>query len=356
MAQQILIKNGRIWDGNAFQEGDILTEDDKISRIGPNITHEKAFVFDAAGMIVSAGLVDSHMHIRGLSGPEYAISAEAACFPFGVTAAVDAGSRLGDRRLVEQLAVKTLVFTDSKIENNRLNREVTAARLAQYGDKAVGLKMFFDSTSKNVWDITPLQEVCSLAREWGLKVMVHCSNSPVPMLDIVKTLAPGDILTHVYHGGKHTCLEEDFAAYRLAKEKGVVLDAAFAGFVHTNFDVLRKAFAAGCFPDTVSTDITKSSAYKRGGRYGLTMAMSMARTAGMAEEDILRSVTSQAAKALGKEGVWGSLRVGGPADISVLDDTDEPFRLADKAGNVLESKKGYRCRLTVADGVVVHLD
>lgn len=356
MAKQILIKNGRIWDGKQFREGDILTDGEKICRIEPNITHEKAFVYDASGKTVSPGLVESHMHIRGLSGPEYAISAEAACFPFGVTAAADAGSRLGDRRLVEQLAVKTLVFTDSKIENNRLNREVTAARLAQYGDKAIGVKMFFDSTSKNVWDITPLQEVCSLARELGLKVLLHCNNSPTPMLDIVEALAPGDILTHVYHGGKHTCLEEDFAAFKLAREKGVVLDAGFAGHVHTDFGILKQAFAAGWFPDTVSTDITKNSAYKRGGRYGLTMAMSMARTAGMAEEDILRSVTSQAAKALGKEGEWGSLREGGPADISVLDDTDEPFRLVDKAGNVLESQKGYRCRLTVADGVVVHLD
>ena len=77
---------------------------------------------------------------------------------------------------------------------------------------------------------------------------------------------------------------------------------------------------------------------------------------GMAEEDILRSVTSQPAKALGKEGVWGSLSVGGPADIAVLEYTDEPFRLEDKAGNVLESSKGYRCRMTVADGVVVYVD
>ena len=356
MAQRILIKNGRIWDGNAFLEGDILTEDDKIIRIEPNITHEKAYVFDATGMIVSAGLVDAHMHMLGLSYAEYGISPEAAAFPFGVTAGVDAGSCLGDRRKVEDLAVKAVLFAGSKIEQNRLNRERTVERIQRYGEYTIGIKLTLDDTSPNISDITPLQEVCALARELGLKVMLHCSNSPVTMLEIVKTLAPGDILTHVYHGGKHTCLEEDFAAYRLAKEKGVVLDAAFAGFVHTDFDVLRKAFAAGCFPDTVSTDITKNSVYKRGGRYGLTMAMSMARTAGMAEEDILRSVTSQPAKALGKEGVWGSLSVGGPADIAVLEYTDEPFRLEDKAGNVLESSKGYRCRMTVADGVVVYVD
>ena len=84
------------------------------------------------------------------------------------------------------------------------------------------------------------------------------------------------------------------------------------------------------------------------------MAMSMARTAGMAEEEILRAVTLAPAKALGQN--WGKLEVGGVADIAVLDYTNEPFRLSDKEGNVLESSLGYRCKLTVADGVVVFRD
>ena len=144
------------------------------------------------------------------------------------------------------------------------------------------------------------------------------------------------------------------AAFRLARQKGIVLDAAFAGHVHTDFAVLRKAFADGWFPDTISTDLTKNSAFKRGGRYGLTMAMSMARTAGMAEEDILSAVTTAPAKALGQP--WGRLQVGAKADLAVLDYTNEPFCLTDPAGNTLESLVGYRCKLTVADGIVVYRD
>lgn len=351
---QTLIKNGRVWDGERFFHADVLTEDGIISRIEPNITAEKAYVFDAAGMTVSAGLVDSHIHMRGFSGPEYSICTEAACFPFGVTAAADAGSRLGNEAQLEQSAVKAVVFAGSKIEDGHLNRQVTAHRLSQYGIRAVGIKLFFDNSSGRVPDITPLQEVCAFAREHGLKVLVHCNHSPTSMLSIVETLAPGDILTHIYHGGVNTCAENSYEALRLAREKGITLDAGFAGHVHTDFRVLRDAFAVGFFPHTISTDITCNSAYKRGGRYGLTMCMSMARTAGMKEEDIFRAVTTAPAKALGQN--WGRLEVGGTADIAVLDYTDEPFSLTDKAGNTLESPTGYRCKLTVADGTVVYRD
>lgn len=351
---KILIKNGSVWDGEGFLAADVLTDGPTVTRIAPGISCADAWEFDARGMTVSAGLVDCHVHMLGLSGPEYSTVPEATCFPFGVTAAIDAGSRLGDKTFAQTIAVKNVLFTASAIENNHLNREVTAQRLAKYGDRSIGIKMFFDETSRHVEDITPLLEVCAFAREHNTRVLVHCNHSPTPMLDIVKVLRAGDVLTHIYHGGKHTCLEEDFAAFQLAREKGITLDAGFAGFVHTDFAVLRRAIEAGWLPDTISTDLSCNSAFKRGGRYGLTMTMSMARAAGMEEEDIFRCVTTAPAQAHGQS--WGRLTEGGPADIAVLAYTNEGFSLTDKAGNTLESPLGYRCKLTISDGMAVYRD
>ena len=42
------------------------------------------------------------------------------------------------------------------------------------------------------------------------------------------------------------------------------------------------------------------------------------------------------------------------ADIAVFDYTDEGFSLTDKAGHHIESKSGYRCLLTVADGQIIY--
>ena len=32
-------------------------------------------------------------------------------------------------------------------------------------------------------------------------------------------------MTHIYHSGENACTENDFEAFRIAKEKGVILDA-----------------------------------------------------------------------------------------------------------------------------------
>ena len=184
--------------------------------------------------------------------------------------------------------------------------------------------------------------------------MVHCANSPTKMADILQTLGTGDILTHAFHGGAQNAAEDGFESMRAAQARGVIVDVGFAGHVHTDFAILQHALQSGIVPDLISTDITCFSAYKRGGRYGMTMCMNIARTLGMQEEDIFRAVTSNPAKALGKESEWGYLRVGHIADIAVLDYTDEGFDLTDKAGNHIGSQKGYRCVLTVSDGQVVY--
>ena len=184
--------------------------------------------------------------------------------------------------------------------------------------------------------------------------MVHSSNSPVPMGELLGVLRAGDILTHAYHSGKNNVSEDGYECIKEAKRCGVIIDAGFAGHVHTDFKVFGEAVHCGAIPDVISTDITKFSAYTRGGRYGMTMCMNIARTLGMQEEYIFRAVTSNPAKALGKESEWGYLRVGRIADITVLDYTDEGFDLTDKAGNHIGSQKGYRCVLTVSDGQVVY--
>ena len=174
------------------------------------------------------------------------------------------------------------------------------------------------------------------------------------MSDILDVLNPGDILTHAFHGGVNTATDDGFKSIREAKARGVVIDSGFAGNVHTDFAILRQAVGSGVLPDCISTDITKFSAYTRGGRYGMTMCMSIAKHAGMSEEDIFRAVTRAPAEALGRADEWGRLKVGGIADIAVIDYTDEGFSLTDANGNHIESPCGYRCELTVSYGQLVY--
>jgi len=55
---KILIKGGRVWDGEEFFYADILTDGEKIAKIESNVTEDATYVYDASGKTVSAGLVD----------------------------------------------------------------------------------------------------------------------------------------------------------------------------------------------------------------------------------------------------------------------------------------------------------
>ena len=46
---KILIKNGRVWDGERFFDADVLTDGEQIAQIRPNITEPAEFVYDAKG-------------------------------------------------------------------------------------------------------------------------------------------------------------------------------------------------------------------------------------------------------------------------------------------------------------------
>ena len=353
---KILIKNGKVWDGEKFSLTDILTDGNIVSKIEKNISDHADYTYDATDKIVSAGLVDIHVHMKGIASEKFGIEPHMSSFPFGVTAVNDAGSAHGDDALLDAFAVKSTVFVCSSIKDNHADIAAIEKLLPKYGDKAIGIKVYFDTNIAEVRDITPLKEICAYAKANALKVMVHCSHSPTSMVEIVNTLSAGDILTHIYHGGENTCTENDFEAFQLAKQKGVILDAGFAGHVHTDFGNLETAIKCGFLPDTISTDITCFSAFKRGGRYGMTMCMNMAKNAGMGEEAIFRAITSTPAKVLGKDKQWGYLQIGRTADISVFDLTEEGFDLTDSAGNRMHSNIGYRCVLSLADGQVVFRD
>ena len=353
---KILIKNGRIWDGSRFFYADVLTDAEKVARIEPHITEKADYVYDATGKTVSVGLVDMHVHMRVTPTDEYGIQAEMSCFPFGVTAAADARRIQGERIVMDSFMLKNLVFVLADIRKNRVDFDEVERAIDRFGDKTVGIKVYFDTVLNGVSDLSSLREVCDFAKKRGLRVMVHCSNSPVPMAEVLSVLNEGDILTHAFHGGENHAAQDGFESMREAQARGVIIDTGFAGYVHTDFAVLRQAMENGIRPNTISTDITKRSAYVRGGRYGMTMCMSMARQVGMSEEMIFKAVTSAPAAALGKSGEWGCLRVGGAADLAVLADVDEVFSLTDTAGNCLEGEKSYRCVLTISDGQIVYRD
>lgn len=345
----VLIKNGRIWDGEKFFYGDILTDGKKISKIEENICCNADFVYDATRKTVSAGLVDAHVHIKGISPDEFGINADMSCIPFGVTTALDAGGILGNKNLLDSFSVNAFTLVRADLRNGEVDFQGLEEMLEQYKERAIGIKIY----SPEADNIKQIYKVCEFAEKHNLIVMVHTTDSKIPMKEILDALRKGDIFTHAYHGGTNNVEEDNFESLKTAKRRGVIIDAGLAGNVHTDFGIFKNAVLNGVTPNIISTDITKLSAYKRGGIYGMTMCMSIARNLEMTEEEVFRAVTSSPAKAMKKDNI-GFLKVGDSADIAVFDYTDNEFSLIDNNKNKVADSKGYKCVLTISDGEVLY--
>ena len=63
---KLLIRQGKLVDpvGGIGGVMDILIEDGKLAVIGSDIREPDAQVIDARGMVVCAGLIDMHVHLR----------------------------------------------------------------------------------------------------------------------------------------------------------------------------------------------------------------------------------------------------------------------------------------------------
>ncbi len=349
----VLLKNGRVWDGEKFLPGlcNVAVKDGVIAKIG-EVTGTADFTLDVKGKIIAPGLVDSHVHIRGCSPDSYASPIEATAYPFGVTAVIDAAASLPQGPVVlDNMLLHSYVFVGLSMADGSVNEDVMDARLALYGHRALGVKIAL--TNPEAPDIDDLRKVCAYARSRGLRVMVHTTGTPVPMKELLEALAPGDICTHTFHHGKHTVLA-DMQALQQAQMRGVIIDDGQAAGGHMSFAVAKACYAAGIYPDTVSSDITPFSGFKRGGNYGLTTCMTVNRALGMTEEQVLACVTGNAARVIGKEAEFGFLAQGRPADICVLGYGRLHTDLRSAGGLQLTLEEGYYNLLTLVGGVFVY--
>ena len=348
----IILKNGKVFDGEKFFFSDLVIEDGKILRVGKIEHVDGAVVIDCANCIVCSSLTDIHAHFTVIGDKRFGFNAEMATLPFGVTCAVDACGINADHNYMNNLAVDTFVFVPLCFSGGKPDFERAESLLMEFNDRAIGIKVFFDCIENPDIRLEHLERALLFAKEQGKKVMVHTSDSPVSMLDIVKALGDGDILSHAYHGGINTIEENDYSAYKLAKEKGVIIDAGMAGGVHTDFAIVKRAIKKGVIPDTISTDITCASAYMRGGIYGITECMSIFKNLGMKEEEIFNAVTANARKAIGKE--IGVIKESATANIAVFKEEESLVDIVDKAGNRVTFEKSYKCKLTIKDGKVLY--
>ena len=77
------------------------------------------------------------------------------------------------------------------------------AYLAENRDFAIGVKLRYGPGI--VWEYTtePVKAARRAADMAGVPLMVHITDTPLPLPEILAFMKPGDIITHCFHGRDH---------------------------------------------------------------------------------------------------------------------------------------------------------
>src|SRR5690349_5179331 len=97
MPYDLLLKGGTLVDPAAGLHAprDVAFADGKVAAVGEDLPRAAEEVVDCAGLLVSPGMIDLHVHVfAGVS--HYGIEPDPHCLARGVTTAVDAGSAGAD--------------------------------------------------------------------------------------------------------------------------------------------------------------------------------------------------------------------------------------------------------------------
>lgn len=361
-----------------FERADILVDGAQIAAIGAGLEVNADFHVDANGCIITPGLIDGHLHLFPLI--KAGVSAEAFSFPSGATSAADAGSLgchtfsqmigfLDNLRItakcwlnVSSTGLSSLPAVEN-VDPKDFDRAGIREIVARYPDRIAGLKI---RTSKNVVGALgygPVKGAVELGGDLNLPIMVHCTNPPGPMDELLDLLRPGDVLTHMYQNTGNTILGSDgriSKAAWAARERGVLFEAADAR-IHFSFQVGCVGIGEGFYPDFISTDGMGANAFLRPTAFSMAMQLNKYISMGMPEEKALQASTINTAKLLGLYPQRGTLAAGAMADLAVFRRVDVPAVFGDrpepsKEKTEFEGSIRLRPVLTMKDGLFVYRD
>ena len=183
-------------------------------------------------------------------------------------------------------------------------------------------------------------------------LMVHVTNAPRPLPEILSSMRPGDIITHCLHRYQYGIMgptqERILDEVWRARQAGIIFDYAH-GRMHFYLPLIRKAITHGFLPDPIATDLTLPNGL-HGPAHNLPTVMSKFLNMGVPLEEIIGRTTTNPARVIGEVGRLGSLKPGAIADVDAFVNERGSFEFRDTDGNTLHGEQRLGCRLTVKDG------
>jgi dihydroorotase len=378
----LVIRGGEVLDPSRNLRGirDVGIRNGIVEAVEAGIPAERTLrSIDAKGKLVVPGLIDLHAHTYPY-GSAIGIPADELVPHQGTTTTISAGDAGANnfaafrRFIVASTRTRLYAFIHignvglagfpiAELYNLDYARTEDAARtLAENSDIAVGIKVRMSENVIAKHGLEPLKRAiraCELSGVPGAKVMCHIGGveNRKLMSEILDLLRPKDILTHCYSGAPN--LTNDFTnivqdgkllpAALDAKRRGVHFDVGHGGGSF-DYTVAEAAIAQGAGPDTISSDIHVFSGNSPGMPF-LTWVMSKFLNMGFTLEQVVAMSTINAARAIGKLPKLGTLEVGAPGDVTILDVVEGPVEFVDTRNNKRTGKVYLKPVQTVAGGI-----
>jgi dihydroorotase len=358
----LIIKGGRVIDPsvrlNAIR--DVAISGGRIAAVEPTIAGDAADTIDARGKLVVPGLLDIHTHCgRFTQGPGLVLQD-------GVTGWIDAGSQGADH-IGDTIAVARTSPQQGRVLINigragilpdgdtmdLKNADVDAARdaISKNRDFIAGVKARLSRDVAGENDYEVLRRTQEVATSFGLPVMIHMGQTISPLPKLIDLLKRGDIVTHMFAPPPNSIIDDSghiLPEVLAARRRGVWFDVGNGQRGHMRWDTIAAIMKAGFWPDTFSTD-WNTNAHETG-VIDLPNCMSKLFGYGMTIDQAIARATVNAARIFPLFNDRGTLNVGAPADVAVLELRKQNFDFLDNYNNKITGHQRLLPSATVLGG------
>jgi len=358
----LIIKGGRVIDPSVGLDGirDVGIAGGRIAAVEAGITGDATETLDARGKIVAPGLIDIHTHVgRDAEGPALALED-------GVTGFVDAGSAGADNiaavaaviRAAPQISGALINIARTGVVSGGELRDINAANvflaqgaIARNRDVVVGVKVRLSENVVGGYDLEALRRAQQAAAPFDLPVMIHVGQNYSPIRAILPQLKRGDIVTHMYAPPPNSILDDGgrlFPDVAAARRRGIIFDFGNGVNGHFTWDMVERATEQGFWPDTLSTDWNVLSPTT--GVVDFPNVMSKLLMLGMPLSEVVACATTRPARAFPAFEDRGTLNVGAPADVALMELREGNFEFVDNYQGTRTSRERLFPFVTVLDG------
>ena len=359
----LVIKGGRVIDPSLRLDAvrDIGITNGRIAAVEASLAADATETIDARGKLVVPGLIDIHTHAgRIKEGPSL-------CLADGVTGFIDAGSQGADA-IADPVAIAKSAPQVARVLVNigragilpagdtmdLAHADVNAAReaIARHRDTIVGVKARLSRDVAGPNDYEVLRRARDIASAIpGLSVMIHMGQTMTPLPRLMDLLRPGDVVTHMFAPPPNSIIDERgriLPEVLAARRRGVWFDVGNGRTGHLRWDIVERVIQAGFWPDTFSTDWTPEG--RTAQVFNFPNVMSKFLDYGMSLDQVIARATLNPSRVFEVFHDRGTLNVGAPADIAVLELREGTFEFVDNFTNTRTGRQKLFPSATVLGG------